>query len=192
MKIRITNPILLGLLIMLLTGCMHAISRQNREAALVDVAPESILKNFDNQKGKLVLMGGEIVEMRNQGKEAVIEIIQKPLSRSTDRPLENGRVDGRFLVKYSESKDPAVYAKGREITVVGTVVGKEGLKTNQKEYTYVVLQNRETYLWPEQPASYEGYYQSLGGRPAYPYPLGGGPYRYPWETGYPNPWNSWP
>ncbi len=192
MKIRTTHLILLSLFIMFLSGCMHAISRQDRDAALANVTPDSILKDFENQKGKLVLMGGEIVETRNQGKEVVIEIMQKPLSHATDRPLENGRADGRFLVKYDESKDPAVYAKGRDITVTGTVVGKEVLKINQKEYTYLVLQNKETYLWPEHPASYGEYSHPLGGRPAYPYPLGGGPYTYPWEIDYPNPWNRYP
>ena len=192
MKIRTTHFILLSLFIMLLSGCMHAISRENREAAFAKVTPESILKDFENQKGKLILMGGEIVETRKMEKGAVIEIMQKPLSRSTDRPVENERADGRFLVKYNESKDPTVYAKGRDITVTGTVVGKEVSKINQKEYIYLVLQNKETYLWPEHSASYGDYSQSLGSRPAYPYPLGGGPYTYPWESDYPNPWNRYP
>lgn len=147
-------------------GCVHAISRENREMALKNLTPESILRNFDIYRGRLVLMGGEIIETKNLEQETLIEVLQKPLSQSTDRPLQEKDINGRFLVKYKNFKDPYVFSQGREITVAGIVTATEISKIDQKDYTYVVLENRETHLWPERVDYYEAYPY---GYPYYPY-----------------------
>ena len=146
---RLGHLIIVSILILIIAGCAHAISRQNRKTALKDLTPESILEGFETCKGRLVLMGGEIIETRNLERETLIEILQKPLSRFTGRPIEKPTYGGRFLVRYDGFKDPAVFSKGREITVAGTVVGKEVSKIGDMRYTHVVLQDKETHLWPE-------------------------------------------
>jgi outer membrane lipoprotein len=165
--------VILGAIILSMGGCVHAISRQNRERALQDLTPKSILRDFDTYRGKLVLMGGEIIEAKNLERETVIEVLQRPLSRSTGRPSEYKNGEGRFLVKYTTFKDPYIFSQGREISVAGVVSGKEKSKIGEKEYTYVVLDNRETHLWPERTDYYEPYPY---GYPYYPYWY---PY-YPW------------
>ncbi len=146
---RIGYLMILSIIILVIGGCVRAISRQNRQLALRDLTPESILREFETYKGKLVLMGGEIIETKNLEKETSIEILQKPLSRFSDRPTEEPVYDGRFLVRYDGFRDPAVFSRRREITVVGIVVRKEVSRIGEMEYTYVVLQNRETHLWPK-------------------------------------------
>lgn len=182
MNRRLDHLTILSIVLLIVAGCAHAISRENQESALRDLTPESILRDFETYKGRLVLMGGEVIKTRNLKGETLIEVLQKPLSRSTDRPLENKDADGRFLVKYETFKDPYVFSQGREITIAGIVAGKDVSKIDHREYTYVVLQNRETHLWTERKEYYPGY--------PYGYPFGWYPYCPGW---YPyHPWRYHP
>lgn len=170
---KMSHIILLGAIILNVSGCAHAISRQNRKLALEGLSPNSILQDFDAYRGRLVLMGGEIIQTKNLERETLIEVLQKPLSRNTGRPLEYKNGDGRFLVKYPAFKDPYIFGQGREITVAGVVIGKEISKIGEKQYVYVLLEDRETHLWPERTDYYEPYPYWY---PYYPYWY---PY-YPW------------
>lgn len=149
MSRRICHLTILTLITSILAGCAYGISRQNRASALKNLAPRGILEEFETYKGKLVLMGGEIIKTSNLEKGTLIEVIQKPLSRFSDRPTTGQEYDGRFLVRYRSFKDPYVFSAGREITVAGIVADREVLTIDQREYTYVVLENRETHLWAE-------------------------------------------
>jgi outer membrane lipoprotein len=146
----------LAMIMLIVSGCSHAISRPNRQAAVKGLTPQHILQDFDAYKGKLVLMGGEIIGTQNLATETVIEILQRPLDRHTGRPKTAQEYGGRFLVRYGTFKDPYVYNKGRELTVAGMVAGTKMSLIGEKAYTHLVLENRETYLWPEQ-KEYEGY-----------------------------------
>jgi len=166
MKLTIRHLIALTMTVLIFGGCVHAISRQKRELALQGLTPESILRDFDAYQGKLVLMGGEIIETRNLENETLIEVLQRPLSRNTDQPLKDKDADGRFFARYPTFQDPYIFSQGREITVAGIVTGKRSSKIGEREYTYVVLENRETHLWPERMDYYEPYPYWY---PAYPY-----------------------
>jgi outer membrane lipoprotein len=172
---RLVHLTLFGIGLLVLGGCAHAISRENRQSALTNLSPVAVLEDFETYKGRLVLMGGEIITTKNLASETRIELLQKPLSRITGRPLDDKNSNGRFIVKYKAFKDPYVFSQGRKITVAGIVAAKEVSKIDETEYTYLVLEDRETYLWPEQ-TDYYG---------AYPYGYPYYPYWYPYE-----PW--WP
>jgi len=176
---RVFHLLILSVIVLITAGCAHGISRQNRSVALKQLTPESILQEFETYEGKLVLMGGEIIGTRNLETETLIEILQRPLSQHTDRPTTGQKYGGRFLVKYGTFRDPYIFSAGREITVAGIVVGREVSKIDQKEYTYVVLKNRETHLWAE-PAEYPE---------AYPYGYPPFWWDYPWRPyWYPRPY----
>ncbi len=185
---RLGGLIFLSMLLAIMGGCVYAISRENRESALKDLTPESILRDFETYRGRLVLMGGEIIKTRNLEKETQIEVLQRPLSRSSDRPLEDKKADGRFLVTYRTFQDPYVFSQGRSITVAGVVVGKEVSQIGQKNYIYLVLENRETHLWPER-EDYYGYYPYGYPYPPYWYPYPG--HWYPYYRRYPYPYHPY-
>ena len=155
-KERASFLTILGMAMLIVGGCTHAISQANRQTALRGLTPQDILQDFDAYKGKLVLMGGEIIATQNLAMETVIEILQRPLDRYTGRPKRGQEYGGRFLVRYNTFKDPYIYSKERELTVAGIVVGTEMSRIGEKAYTHLVLENRETYLWPEQ-KEYEAY-----------------------------------
>jgi len=100
----------------------------------------------DRYQGKLVLWGGGIIETRNTGEGAEIEVLQRPLERN-DRPVEGDESGGRFLVIHDGFLDPAIYMAGREITVVAEVLGKRVQALDEIEYTYSVVQARDIALW---------------------------------------------
>jgi outer membrane lipoprotein len=68
--------------------------------------------------------------------------------------------------------DPAVYAAGRRMTVIGTVTGEEERKIAELPYRYPVVAADAIKLWPREVVV-----------PAYPPPW---PYYYPWP--YPYGW----
>jgi len=123
-------------------------------------------------------MGGEVIQTQNLEDETIIEVLQRPLSRGTDRPREDKEGDGRFLVRYKTFKDPYVFSQGRELTVAGIVVETKTSKIDHKSYTYPVLENRETHLWPEREEIPPSYWY-----PYHPWPYPYYPWPYHWYYG---------
>jgi len=129
----------------------------------------------DAYKGRVIMLGGVIVQTSNLPKFTEIEVLQKPLD-SSDRPEDVDVSSGRFLVRCNRFLDSAVYAKGREVTVAGEVKGKESKPLDQINYTYPVIGCTEIHLWAN--------------RPTYTYyPM---PYWYdPWWRGWPGYYPYW-
>jgi len=133
-----------------------------------------IQKNPQLHIGKKVLWGGVILETKNKKGETLLEVIQTELDIQK-RPVNLDHSSGRFLVLQAGFLDPAIYQKGREITVAGEIVGQEVFPLGETQYTYPILAAQEIHLWdkPEEVM------------PAFPYG-----YRYPphWWHPYPFGW----
>jgi outer membrane lipoprotein len=95
------------------------------------------------------------------------------------RPRDTDQSGGRFLACASGFYDPAVYEKGREITVVGLVEAPETRRIGEYEYQCARVKAEHVYLWAKrQPYPTEVYvinpwgwppYWGAFGRPSYPY-----------------------
>jgi outer membrane lipoprotein len=134
----------------------------NQAVTLGDLrqAPEAHL----NQK---VVLGGEIVATTPRAGETEIEVLGRPLRRD-DSPARTDASDGRFLVVARQFLDPAVYTRGRRVSVVGTVTGEQERSIGDQPYRYPVIAAEQVRLWPPELPAY-----------AYPYPW------YPWYLGPP-------
>lgn len=145
----------------------------------------------DAQQGGLtdqrVRWGGTLVTV-NPGKEdTCFEILARPLN-SEARPRRTDESEGRFMACAPGFYDPAVYVKGRELTVAGTLQEPETQKIGEHEYRYPKVAAEKIYLWPERqayPPPYYPYWADIW------YP-GWGPWPYgPWY--YQSPfWGPWP
>ncbi len=95
------------------------------------------------------MVGGDILATRPKPGETEVEILSKPLS-SDDRPQRGDVSNGRVLVRSAQFLDPAVYAEGRRLTVIGTVTGEEERKIGELPYRYPVLTSTALHLWPRE------------------------------------------
>ena len=128
-----------------------------------------------------VILGGEILATRPRVGETEIEVLARRL-RPDDSPERSDRSEGRFLVKTADFLDPAVYAPGRRITVLGTVTAEVERPIGELPYRYPVIAAERIRLWPRDvaathivpvypPGFYDWPYWPHG--PLWPY----GPYR---------------
>jgi outer membrane lipoprotein len=139
---------LLGLVLAAASGC-SPIAREHREAAVRDVPFGTVLADPEAYKGKIFIWGGWIVETANRPEGTELVVLQAPLD-SGDEPREAARTQGRFLAKTAQFLDPALYCRGRRLTVAGELAGRETRKLDQAEYAYPVLTARQLHLWAEE------------------------------------------
>jgi outer membrane lipoprotein len=138
---------LIFIMVILLAGCAHVVREEIRAMAIKEPA-ENILKNPELYTGKIVILGGVIASSINTEEGTFMEIVQKPLD-SRGRPKEVDISYGRFIVFYENYLDTAIYSPGREITVVGEVVGKRVRQLGQIMYPYLFLKSKELYLFEQ-------------------------------------------
>jgi outer membrane lipoprotein len=158
-------------------------------SACAHVIPEPVLRQVDKDldyrtlaadppryEGRMVLLGGTIVQTIPRAGETEIEVVQKELD-STGEPRLTDASAGRFLIVVDRFLDPAIYQAGRDLTAAGTVKGAVFRRIGEIDYRYPVIAAVELHLWkpwPPHPA------------PVYPY---GHPYRRWWfYPDYPYGW----
>ena len=170
MKSRFTWFLLLSFII-LLSGCVHVISKDLRIKSDPSLTLSQVHQNPDTFKGKLVVWGGEIIETVNQRDGTTqIEVFQRPLGWRGE-PNETYPSEGRFLVLADKYLDPYVFQRGKKITVAGEIQGENLKSLGEMDYHYSIVSSKQIYLWPEyyyQPYPY--YYDPWWG---YPYGWGG-------------------
>ena len=98
-----------------------------------------------------VRWGGAIARVENRRDETWVEIVEQPLARN-GWPTGTDASAGRFLARFSGFLDPAIYAAGRSITVVGPLTGTAPGQVGDYRTTYLVVTVERHRLWPERRA----------------------------------------
>ncbi len=155
-------------LVILLNACTPVISPQLMDRVDRNLTYSFLASQPDEFKGKIVLLGGTIVQAVPRPKETEIEVVQKQVS-SSGEPYLTDKSEGRYLVIVDRFLDPAIYRSGRDITVAGEVQGSVLRRLGEIDYRYPAIAALEIYLWKE-PFSPQAY--------PYPYPFG-----YPYRRG---------
>lgn len=144
------KKVLFIILLFSLISCAHVVSKEIRDTA-IKVNDEKLLKNPNEYIGNIVILGGVIASSINTEEGTYIEVVQKPLD-SRGRPQDIDISYGRFIIHHEGYLDTAIYTTGREITVVGEVLGKKTRQLGQIMYPYLLLKSREIYLFePRRP-----------------------------------------
>jgi outer membrane lipoprotein len=139
-----------ALALLFFSACTSAISDQWLTQTDDQITFQELLKNPDQYKGKILLLGGQIVSTTVKEGESWVEVLQQPLDRQ-HKPKDSDETYGRFLVRSQGFLDPAIYAPGRKITIVGEVEGKKVLPLKELNYAYPLLNAKESHLWqPEE------------------------------------------
>ncbi len=135
--------------LLLLSACVSAIPPEALNGVDHNISFESLGENPEAFMGKTVLLGGEIILTENFPHKTLLMVLQHDLDANL-QPLQNDQSKGRFMVIVPEFLDPAIYNKGRRITAVGTVIGKEIRPLNEVLYVYPIIEKSNLYLWPIQ------------------------------------------
>lgn len=128
-----------------LQGCT-VISRKMMAEALTDVSFTQLSQDADTFRGQTVILGGHVIEVRNEARQTIVVVLQTPLG-SGQEPLPPDRSEGRFMLQHDGFLDPEVFAKGRTLTAAGEVAGVIREMIDHEPYDYILLTSREIHLW---------------------------------------------
>lgn len=141
-----SKALLIASALILLYGCAPVISKETLKTVDREISFSQVAKDPGAYVGKSVVFGGTIINVDNQEGRTVMEVLQEGLDYRL-KPVLPEESEGRFLVEFPAFKDPAVYSKGRGITVAGTIKGVEEGKVGKTTYKYPVIEPREHHLW---------------------------------------------
>ena len=171
---RLVCRSLVLLLVFALPACAPAISRSLRQQAEPALSFAALSSDPEAHRGRIVILGGVIVQTTPKPGQTEMEIVQKPLDYFQE-PQATDASQGRFLVVADRFLDPQVFAPDRKVTVAGEVKGSEVRRLGEMDYRYPVIAGQEVKLWPQAKPEL---YRWGWGMPVYYYwgPWGPGPY----------------
>jgi outer membrane lipoprotein len=137
-------------LVLLLGACTPVISPQLMEQVDRNLTYGSLTSRPEEAKGKIVLLGGTIVQTVPKPGETEIEVVQKQVN-SSGEPYMTDKSEGRYLVAVNRVLDPVIYRPGLDITVAGEVRGSVLRRLGEIDYRYPVIAALELHVWIEPP-----------------------------------------
>ncbi len=166
-------------LLALLAGCTtpyKATLPPDLTNQLNDSLSFSQIKAFpEEHKGKLVILGGQILSAKRLQDSTELIILQLPLIQQQAPSTELTHSQGRYIAYQQKFLDPATVPPGTRITLVGELSGSVTQKLDETDYTYPTLTIKDFTIWPTYSSDYPRYGHPYPyWRPYYPYP-----YAYP-------------
>ena len=150
-----------------------------------------IKESPDSLKGKLVILGGQVLEAKRLKNSTHITILQLPLINEQEPTTELTQSQGRFIAEQQDFLDPATVPPGSRITLVGELSGSIPQSLDETVYTYPTLIIKHLKVWPAYPSDYDRYGPYYRQSYLYPYPYAY-PYWRPYSRFYPySPYWYW-
>jgi outer membrane lipoprotein len=138
-----------------LGGCA-TVPQQIAGDNFVAVSPQQAVSQ--NAAGQRVRWGGEIINVEPRADVTCFEVLSRELYGDARPSNHRDHSDGRFVACSKGFYDPAVYTKGRDLTVTGNLNGTEQHKVGEYNYTFPQVTADQVYLWPERNYYAGGYY----------------------------------
>ena len=114
-----------------------------------------VLTSPGSYRGRLMLLGGEILKAKRLKEGTQVELLQLPLNKDQEPTTDLTQSQGRMLVLHQASLDPATLMQGMLVTFVGEVSGAIIEKIDEADYRYPTLTVKHWYVWP--PATVNGW-----------------------------------
>ena len=171
--------LLLPILFMTIVSCAP-FSPQVMQEVKRDIAFSEALKDPEAFKGEAILWGGIIIETLPRADDTLIIVRQTDLDFQK-QPKDPDTSAGRFIIRHRGFLDPSIYSQDREVTVAGTIAGKEERPVGESRYTYPVIDTLDLRLWERRvavPPYYDPWYRDRFLYPWHPYPWHHRPYRW--------------
>ncbi len=139
------------LLVTFVLGCAPLASNELQAGADTSLSFKQVQQNPALYKGKIVLWGGEIIQILPQENgKTFIEVLNWPLGL-WDKPRKSIAFHGKFLVLANEALDPSVYKRGNRITISGEIQdeisGGQIKQLTDSTYQYPVIVSKEMHVW---------------------------------------------
>lgn len=131
---------------MVLSGCAAGISQQALSKVTYTGSFAELQAQPRRYQNEVVLVGGKVIDTLVSSDATEIIVLQLPLNRQA-QPTDKDQSQGRFIVRSGEFLDPAVYAKGALVTIVGRVISAQARPIGQMDYLYPVLDLVEIRKW---------------------------------------------
>lgn len=144
---RLPVAAVLLLLAFALAGCATQ-PRFDTADVRTGITPGEAVAGEPVLEGATVLWGGTVVAVRNAADVTRLEILSYPLG-SDQRPNSRASAGARFLAEYPGFLDPAEYAPGTAVTVLGRISDWETLSVGDARRTLPVVGVDDIERWPE-------------------------------------------
>ncbi len=138
------RTMVVGALALLLGACSSVPKELAYEPENQLVAYQPALGGME---GKPARWSGVISAVHNKADQSVIEVVYLPL-KSNGVPEQTEQSPGRFLAIMKGFVDPTLYAKGRSLTVLGTIGQPVDSQIGEHKYRFSVLNVTGSKLWP--------------------------------------------
>ncbi|MER3422895.1 MAG: hypothetical protein C4293_06355 [Nitrospiraceae bacterium] len=114
------------------------------------VTLSQIKESPDAYLGKLVVLGGAVLQAKRLKDATQLEVLQFPLEGSL-RPIpDRAASQGRFIAITKDFLDPATLSGNVPVTIVGEVTGTTTQRLDETEYTYPTIEMRHLKVWDDQ------------------------------------------
>ncbi|MDA0737873.1 MAG: Slp family lipoprotein [Nitrospirae bacterium] len=114
------------------------------------VSFEQLLENPDAHVGKLVVLGGQVLQATRLPDATRIEVLQLPLIDAERPSSQRTSSQGRFLAYEKTFLDPATLSDQPQVTIVGEVTGIATAKLDETEYRYPTIAIKHIHVWEAQ------------------------------------------
>ena len=174
------------LLICLLLSACAGLPSALKDVPVADIPYGQASQSINSYKDASVRWGGVIIDVENEQDFSLVQVLFYPLNSYDGRPQLNKPGEGRFVIKSTEFLDPVIYAKDKEITVAGILIGDIERTIGKRVVRLPLISATAIHLWPN--IERDDYYGRRGfgdyrfnpyfGYPGYPFYWRGyyGPY----------------
>ncbi|MGH7231131.1 MAG: Slp family lipoprotein [Nitrospiraceae bacterium] len=111
---------------------------------------EQLKESPDSYRGKLVVLGGEVLKAKRLKDGTQLEVLQLPLENGQPASPRN-ESQGRFLAIQKEFLDPATVTDETRVTIVGEVMGATTQHLDEMEYRYPTIEVKHLKVWEPLP-----------------------------------------
>jgi outer membrane lipoprotein len=140
----------LAAILLVASGCASLSGQADQDAssspqiayAQVKAAPESF-------NGQSVTFGGKVLGARRLKEGTRIELLQLPLTSSSQPTMDLSKSLGRFIALQKQFLDPATIPAGTFVTVTGELAGSVTLPLDETEYTYPLMHVSNLRVWTD-------------------------------------------
>ena len=157
----IWTMLLLSIVTAWTVGCSGGISKQALAKVTYKGTFEALQQAPEKFIGETVILGGKIIAVHPLAGATELVVLQLALN-SSDRPVDNDKSGGRFLVRSDQFLDPALFPAGTLITLVGRLKGSEIQTIGQMPYRYPVIIPEEIKKWPVESDSGPRFHFGIG------------------------------